>query len=502
MDPEPEQMESDVEISLDEFSSFMLLPTNVKEKILSFCDFNAMIDATVTCKELNELVFSTAKLERRITLKVCWNESIDEVIDFLETCKRQYKSLKVDGFVNPTEELTQLTQRSRDYLKNNGYLIHELSIRIEKFDVVEVLMHCPNLKKLSLLVGGRLGDINRHPILPNLTFLELEWFNIKYLKALKNVDSLECVKVFSTCKCCRDVAEAESITVLEDFILQQHKLTRLYIDSPMENDSFLKNRANEVKFMLECFGIWKIESLYDPNHFFDRQSESLKTLEINDIAAIDITVLTKLTNLKLSDKITVDAISVKGFEKRSLKTLRTENYLFSTYEQRQIVQIFPNILDVQVSCLFTYGFDDQKSRESQESLYFGKDFVGFLVITGKGCSSLKRGYSIPSFELPFDLLRDFRQIIDFIGDYEKTLKCITIETDAWTDLGREFVESLRDAVLRMVPHLSHLDILVIPDTHRGKERTFPCYCLDIENKQHFESMDENLTLAPSRCRQP
>lgn len=448
-----------MEDSSRENFDFMNLPDHVKVNVLYFCTFKTMMNATETCREINEIVSTESKLENRIILRKRSEDekNVDGILEIWQKCKRRYKNVRVveDSTTDPPERSIELLQSWMNVFQVKGSFLRELAINIRKCDIVDLLMHCGNLEILR--IGTNYDDatrLDRRLNLPKLESLSLFHTQFDYVQFFSNIRSLKLFRLIYW----KHIQEEEDVAKLENFILQQDNLKQLnlFIKFQMPRGLFPKNRLSDVKFQLQSMNVTGSDSsLLDSRiQFLKTQNASLKNLI--PIQKEDLFVLTNLENLIISEKVDWNALVNAGVQGLSMKYVSIGGNN-SSEEMEQIFKVYPKVGLVMIG-----GQNCKRltmSSQYLKVLNFKESYkVDFHNPLGKRYFLFDYQPTEPSN----NLARDACNIFFFICLHQ-SIKHIKITIKTSNDLVCQWPSCFEEDVRRFLPGLKTLDVIIFSD---------------------------------------
>lgn len=357
----------ETEMETQEFN-FIALPDHIKADIISNCNFKTLMKITETCKHLNEFVFS--RNANRIIFKVHYGKpsenqnpvqrSCNHNLDDLLASSRAYRNIRIAiGGVRDLDANKKLLK----HFTVKGSFLKDLEIENHNWEIVytinhELLVHCPNLEKLSIdYVQFQRRANYRNLSLPKLKTLKLShWTQVQVFGNVKGLEDLSIVKT--------EYSDEDnygpsnfSTDSLERFIFQQHNLKTL--DASLEGltDFLLStSKIREVKFKLEELRI--SSSAFNKGaavKFFRKQRTSLKKVDLCEEGYIDsklfvkilaeVLTLPKMVELRMGRSIYPEEfVKLQDIRNESVKTVAFM-YYFPGLEK--IAELLPNLEEIE-----------------------------------------------------------------------------------------------------------------------------------------------------------
>lgn len=321
--------------SPSKFPDFMKLPNEIQAEVISFCDFNAKLNLSETCSHLNELIFSTPKLNDNIQLKIdCFKGGEDENAYILKLMEklfiisnngRKYSKLWLfrldDALYSVAKSL--LLRNLRDV----GASVKDLHVLCGKFrgvDLSKIFKLFTNVEKLKVQNGKLLMPRSEEirfdeKLMPKLTELSLKFSATTKSRVFRGVKGLKTLKL----KTYYD-DYTDQLDEFSSFLSNQTELENLVIQGTGANgDSVLKvlKVVMELK-SLKSLEILRVENLPDMLELGNLTNPSVKSLKFhgNDVSTTQMlqTFLRIFPNLQLID---FSFMTIFNIEYEMLKTL-------------------------------------------------------------------------------------------------------------------------------------------------------------------------------------
>lgn len=364
----------DQEKETDQKFDFMKLPNELQAEILARCDYKTMINSTKTCKHLNEVVFSELKTSGRVWFQgPLFSETVSEgpYSDGRWKAfifgKRSYRNIKVSSFIenlNVDEELQ---------LKIKGSAIRGMKIWSRSIclydEIAQFLLNFDNLKKLELDLGLCRPNANQMPsnlFLPKLEILNLShWSQVEIFSKICGLKVLKIEDFHPFFGPYYGGPNNSSISIFEKFILQQHNLQTLEINSqlpePLFSNMLVKDLREASKVVIENITLRSIAWEEGSVKFLETQRSSLKNVKLYrgriERSGHDpeftaglleaVFTLPKLVTLEIEGPISLISVynELKHIRNYSVKTIHSRKYVPGLQE---ICQLFPNLETVKI----------------------------------------------------------------------------------------------------------------------------------------------------------